>query len=47
MTLLNAAEIVLLAATVPVLLLVNHERDGGTDNDDSNMGNQPSVAFPH
>ena len=46
MTLSNAVEIVFLAATVPVLLRVNHERDGrteggtdgGTDSDDSNRG---------
>ena len=42
MTLSNAAEIVFLAATVPVLLRVNHERDGRTDgrtdSDDGNRG---------
>ena len=46
MTLLNAAEIVFLAATVPVLLRVNHERNGRTagrpagrpDSDDGNRG---------
>ena len=46
MTLSNAAENVFLAATVLMLLGVNHERDGGTDNVDSNRENQPSVAFP-
>ena len=50
MTLSNAAETVFLAATVPVLLRVNYERDGRpdgrTDIDDGNRGNQPSVAFP-
>ena len=50
MVLSNAAEIVFLAATIPVLLRVNHERDGRTDErtdiDDGNRGNQPSVAFP-
>ena len=38
------------AATVPLLLSVNHYRDGRTDgrtdSDDGNRGNQPSVAFP-
>mgnify|MGYP003396399020 CR=1 FL=1 len=46
MTLSNAAEIVFLAATVPVLLRVNHDRDGRpdgrtdgrTDSDDGNRG---------
>ncbi len=42
MTLSNAAEIVFLAAMVPVLLRVNHERngrpDGRTDSDDGNRG---------
>ena len=46
MTLANDAEIVFLSATVPVLLRVNHERDGRTDGrtagrtdiDDGNRG---------
>ena len=42
MTLSNAAEIVFLTATVPMLLRVNHERDGRPagrpDSDDGNMG---------
>ena len=43
MTLLNAADIVFLAATVPALLRVNHDRngrtaDGQTDSDDGNRG---------
>ncbi len=54
MALSNDAEIVFLAARAPELLRVNHERngrtegrtEGGTDIDDSNRGNQPSVAFP-
>jgi len=49
----NGVEIIL-AATVPVLLSVNHHRDGRRDGrlagrlyiDDSNRGNQPAVAFP-
>ena len=42
MFLSNAVEIVFLAATVPALLRVNHERngqtDGRTDGDDGNRG---------
>jgi hypothetical protein len=38
MTLSNAADIVFLAATVPVLLRVNHEHNGRTDSDDGNRG---------
>ena len=49
MTLSNAAEIVFLAATVPVLLRVNHDRNGRTAGRTATMaigGKQPSVAFP-
>jgi len=49
MTLSNAAEIVFLAATVPVLLRVNHEHNGRTDGRTATMAigrKQPSVAFP-
>mgnify|MGYP003487516283 CR=1 FL=1 len=50
MTLSNAAEIVFLAATVPVLLRVNHDRNGRTaDGRTATMaigGKQPWVAFP-
>ncbi len=45
----DAAEVVFLAATVPVLLRVNHERDGRTDGRTATMaigGKQPLVAFP-
>ncbi len=48
MPLSNAAEIVFLAATVPVLLRVNHERNGRPDGRTATMaigGKQPSVAF--
>ena len=38
MTLSNAAEIVFLAATVSVLLRVNHDRNGRPDSDDGNRG---------
>ena len=53
MTLSNAAEIVFLAATVLVLLRVNHDRNGRTDGRTAGRtatmaigGKQPSVAFP-
>ena len=46
LTLSNGEGIVLPAATVPLLLSLNHHRDGRTDIDDGNRGNQPSVAFP-
>ena len=51
MTLSNAVDIVFLAATVPALLRVNHDRNGRTadgrpDSDDGNRGKQPWVAFP-
>mgnify|MGYP003547574844 CR=1 FL=1 len=49
MTLSNAAEIVFLAATVPVLLRFNHDRDGRTDGRTATIaigGKQPLVAFP-
>ncbi len=38
MSLSNAAEIVFLAAMVPALLRVNHERNGRPDSDDGNRG---------
>ena len=49
MSLSNAAEIVFLAATVPVILRVNHERNGRPDGRTATMaigGKQPSVVFP-
>jgi hypothetical protein len=53
MTLSNAAEIVFPAATVPVLLRVNHDRNGRTAGRPAGRtatmaigGKQPSVAFP-
>ncbi len=51
LTLSNAAEIVFLAAMVPVLLSVNHERDGhgrtyGRTATMAIGGKQPLVAFP-
>ena len=48
MTLSNTAEIIFLAATVPVLLRVNHDRNGRTAGRTATMaigGKQPSVAF--
>ncbi len=49
MTLSNAAEVVFLAAMFPVLLRVNHERNGRTVGRTATMeieGKQPLVAFP-
>ena len=50
MTLLNAVDIVFLAATVPALLRVNHDRNGRTADGRTAMmaigGKQPWVAFP-
>ena len=46
MTRSNAAESVILSAMVPVLLHVNHERNGRTDGDDDNRGKATFGCVP-